>query len=154
MTHELKLCKRFYETVASGAKTYEVRKNDRGFKVGDTLRLIPVTDDEKRTYVTSLQPLLAEVSYMLAEPGWGIENGYCVMALKNVRVDYSTKLKVRLMVDLTRYNSKFVKGAIGESDMRASPGRDPSTNHFLFVNLTIGGTTLPVNRNQVEIITE
>ena len=85
MTHELKLCKRFYDVLKSGAKTYEVRRNDRGFKVGDTLILRPVTDDESRTYISNLRPLMAEITYMLAENGWGIEEGYCVLALRNVK---------------------------------------------------------------------
>lgn len=39
MVHELKIWPRFYEAVDSGAKTFEVRENDRNFKVGDTLCL-------------------------------------------------------------------------------------------------------------------
>jgi len=93
MVHELKLCKRFYDAVASGAKTYEVRKNDRGFQVGDALILRAVTDDDTRAYIPELDPISAEISYMLNEGGWGIENGYCVLALKNVHVNNSQQEK-------------------------------------------------------------
>ena len=37
--HELKTWPRFFEDVVSGRKTFEIRRDDRGFKVGDTLRL-------------------------------------------------------------------------------------------------------------------
>lgn len=34
-THTLKICKKYADAVMSGAKTFEIRKNDRGYKVGD-----------------------------------------------------------------------------------------------------------------------
>ncbi|WP_223320087.1 DUF3850 domain-containing protein [Leuconostoc mesenteroides] len=37
--HELKLDTFYFEDVKSGVKTFEIRKNDRDFKVGDVLAL-------------------------------------------------------------------------------------------------------------------
>lgn len=39
MNHELKSCPRFFDAVASLRKTFEIRRNDRNFKVGDRLML-------------------------------------------------------------------------------------------------------------------
>lgn len=39
VVHELKCWSEYYGRVADGSKTFEVRKNDRGFKTGDVLRL-------------------------------------------------------------------------------------------------------------------
>lgn len=39
MIHELKTWPIHYRAVVSGHKTFEVRRNDRGFQVGDVLRL-------------------------------------------------------------------------------------------------------------------
>jgi hypothetical protein len=39
MIHELKIWPTFYSRVKSGVKTFEVRKNDRGFQSGDTVIL-------------------------------------------------------------------------------------------------------------------
>jgi len=39
MVHELKCWPEYFEAVISGAKTFEVRKNDRDFRVGDVLLL-------------------------------------------------------------------------------------------------------------------
>ncbi len=36
-THTLKICKKYADAVMSGAKTFEIRKNDRGYKVGDEI---------------------------------------------------------------------------------------------------------------------
>lgn len=40
-THNLKLSIEFCDAVLSGEKTFEVRKNDRGFQTGDLIRFIP-----------------------------------------------------------------------------------------------------------------
>lgn len=45
-THELKTWKPFFEAVIKGDKTFEMRKDDRGFEVGDNLRLVEVDPDK------------------------------------------------------------------------------------------------------------
>ncbi|MBX8942005.1 DUF3850 domain-containing protein [Enterococcus faecalis] len=37
--HELKILPEYFTAVASGIKRFEIRKNDRGYNVGDILRL-------------------------------------------------------------------------------------------------------------------
>ncbi|MCX7610250.1 MAG: DUF3850 domain-containing protein [Ignavibacterium sp.] len=37
--HKLKIYPEFFKEVCSGKKTFEIRKNDRGFQVGDILLL-------------------------------------------------------------------------------------------------------------------
>lgn len=37
--HELKTWPRFFDEIKSGAKTFEIRENDRGYAVGDLLHL-------------------------------------------------------------------------------------------------------------------
>ena len=39
MKHELKVEPPYYDALADGSKTFEVRKNDRGFQAGDFLSL-------------------------------------------------------------------------------------------------------------------
>jgi len=39
MHHTLKIWPRYFDRVISGEKTFEVRKNDRDFQNGDTIRL-------------------------------------------------------------------------------------------------------------------
>ncbi|EHB5084395.1 DUF3850 domain-containing protein [Enterococcus faecalis] len=38
-THELKILPEYFTVVVSGIKRFEIRKNDRGYNVGDILRL-------------------------------------------------------------------------------------------------------------------
>jgi hypothetical protein len=39
MKHELKIWPQFYKPVSEGRKTFEIRKNDRGFQAGDWVSL-------------------------------------------------------------------------------------------------------------------
>jgi Domain of unknown function (DUF3850) len=39
MEHELKVWPAYFKRLADGSKTFEIRRNDRGFQQGDTLRL-------------------------------------------------------------------------------------------------------------------
>jgi hypothetical protein len=38
-THHIKIWQRWFDAVASGDKTFEIRRDDRDYKVGDTLVL-------------------------------------------------------------------------------------------------------------------
>ena len=39
MHHDLKILPAFFDLVAHGSKTFEIRKNDRGYEPGDTIEL-------------------------------------------------------------------------------------------------------------------
>lgn len=70
----------YYADVASGKKRFELRKNDRGFKVGDGLRLKEYTNGEETgRYID------ADIVYML-EDFAGLTDGYCVLGIEVVRV--------------------------------------------------------------------
>jgi hypothetical protein len=65
--------------IATHKKTFEVRKNDRGYDVGDIL-LMQGFDKEKKKYTS--KSLEAEVTYILHGGQFGIQEGYCVMGIK------------------------------------------------------------------------
>jgi ribosomal protein S17 len=78
MIHELKCWPDFYEAVLNGNKTFEVRKDDRGFKVGDILHL---REWNPKTETYSGRELARTVTYILRGGQLGIEEGYVVMGL-------------------------------------------------------------------------
>lgn len=77
--HNLKLWSEFYNEVANGNKTFEVRKNDRGFKLGDILILKEYCPTSKA--YTGKERIL-QVSYILKGGSFGIEKGFVVLGLK------------------------------------------------------------------------
>lgn len=78
MIHELKCWPKFFQAMVDGLKTFEVRKDDRGFQVGHILHLRE-WDPETEKYTD--REGWATVKYILRGPGWGIEAGYVVMSL-------------------------------------------------------------------------
>ncbi|MEG0944374.1 MAG: DUF3850 domain-containing protein [Angelakisella sp.] len=66
MIHQLKCEHGYFEDIISGKKTFEVRNNDRGFKVGDFLGINEVEKrDESETLLPSGRCVLVEVAYIL-----------------------------------------------------------------------------------------
>jgi ParB family chromosome partitioning protein len=78
MIHELKLSTEFFLDVIKGKKTFEMRKNDRPFKVGDLLALNEY-DTENKTYTGN--SCLVYIDYILDNKAYCIE-GTIVMAIK------------------------------------------------------------------------
>jgi hypothetical protein len=79
--HKLKTLNPFFEDVWSGLKDFEVRKNDRNFKVGDRLQLI-----EYSPKYPIMQPryIFKDIKYILEGGQYGISNDYVVIGLKNI----------------------------------------------------------------------
>jgi hypothetical protein len=77
MTHYLKTWPEYFAAIDSGSKTFEIRKNDRGFQRGDILILEEYNPDTKEY---SGHKLSFRVGFMI-EGAWGIPAGTCVMSL-------------------------------------------------------------------------
>lgn len=75
----MKLLETFADDVLIGYKTFEVRKNDRGFQKGDTVNFTCV-DKDGNAFSHGINNKVYEITYVLN--GWGIENGYVVFGIK------------------------------------------------------------------------
>ena len=62
MIHELKIAPNYFEKVVSKEKSFEVRYNDRDFKIGDILKLMEYVDG---SYTG--QSIYVKVTYILRE---------------------------------------------------------------------------------------
>lgn len=81
-THRLKTWPEYFNAVRFGAKTFEVRKDDRGgFNLGDALAL-EEWDPVAQEYTGS--QTVRYVSYVVRGGQHGIEPGYVVLGLGKV----------------------------------------------------------------------
>ena len=72
-THDIKLAATWYNDVHSGKKKFELRKNDRDYKVGDKLIMHEVCDGMETGRL-----IKAKIVYMLEEYK-GLEESYCIL---------------------------------------------------------------------------
>lgn len=82
--HDLKVWPGFFDAIDAGEKPFEVRKNDRGYQVGDTLRLreyAPGPDEYTGREIERT------VSYLISGDtvegyAFGLRAGFVVMGLR------------------------------------------------------------------------
>ena len=88
MLHELKIDPEVFEAVAMGIKAFEIRKNDRGFQVGDELMLRKTryTGAAMKLHGAPLEytgdELTVKVSYVLRGPIYGLADGWVILSIK------------------------------------------------------------------------
>lgn len=77
--HELKTINPHFKQVWDGDKTFELRKNDRDFRVNDWLKL---KEYDKEYDLYSGREVMCLVTHIL-ENYTGIEKGYCILSIIN-----------------------------------------------------------------------
>ena len=80
MTHELKLQEPFCTAIYDGTKTFEIRKNDRGYQTGDKIKFIPVHGHGIPMVIDHpIKHCLFTITYVLSS--WGLEPGYVCLSI-------------------------------------------------------------------------
>jgi len=82
--HELKTWPLHWTAMFNGEKTFELRKNDRGFKKYDEL-LLKEYDPLKSEYTGRI--LHRQIVYILRSTearAWGLQDGYCILGLVKI----------------------------------------------------------------------
>lgn len=73
--HRLKILPEYYDAVASGKKRFELRKDDRGYEVGDYIWLCEWDGEDFTGRCMTLQ-----IRYILRNcPEYGLMDGYCIL---------------------------------------------------------------------------
>lgn len=76
-THELKILPKWFEDVQSGKKKFEIRKNDRNYRVGDFL----ILKEWNRGKFTN-RYLIRQIEYIYQGDGtYGLSEEYCVLGI-------------------------------------------------------------------------
>ena len=74
MLHQLKIKQCYLYHILEGIKTFEIRKNDRDFQVGDTIRFLPIEEENK--FVGSLKDY--RINYVLSDFAGLQQNHVCL----------------------------------------------------------------------------
>ena len=85
MTHRLKIQRQWADAKLAGEKTFEIRKDDRGFQKGDTVRYLvvdpktaePWKDEDGKPH--KLESCEFLITYVISDKA-GLEPGFCVFA--------------------------------------------------------------------------
>jgi hypothetical protein len=98
-THELKVWPEFWRELADGSKTFEIRRNDRGYDVGDTLHL---REYDPRTGKYSGRELTRTVTYIT---DFEQQDGYVVLAIEREAAALAAPLDV---AEIRRQLEKYI----------------------------------------------
>ena len=96
MIHELKILPKYFQDVIEGIKTFEIRKDDRDFKIGDILLLEEY--DSNKEYVDindnltnySGRKIVKEITYILKDVD-GLDSNYAILGIKTPDKDVELK---------------------------------------------------------------
>lgn len=83
-THKLKLNSDYYDDSATGIKTFEIRKNDRNYQVGDVLELrewVWSALEEKGTYTGEVHWKI--ITYILDDTEY-LQDGYVCLGVSPI----------------------------------------------------------------------
>ncbi len=91
--HKIKIRSEYFKAVVQENKRFEVRKNDRDYKLGDTVSMFEINEqgDQTGSYCTLV------ISYILTDLD-GIDTGYCVFGwrewnFKKIIISKNFKIK-------------------------------------------------------------
>ena len=87
MTHELKLQPKYFRAILDGKKTFEIRKNDRGYKVGDKVILKECEDDKY-----SGGEIHGVIKYIIGDEFEGLAEGYVIFSFGIYKIVRSAEM--------------------------------------------------------------
>ena len=90
--HELKILHKYLIDVSLGIKTFELRKNDRDYQVGDLIHFIDIGEDNITPNKCFVEPYIDEntlyrITYVLKDvEKYGLDKDYCILAIKKLDI--------------------------------------------------------------------
>jgi len=94
--HGLKILPEYFKLVIEGRKNFEIRKDDRGYEVGDTLHLRewkkPTGKSREGTYTG--RSIKKKIIYIFegGKPGYGLKEQWVILGLE-MNLDNSKRLE-------------------------------------------------------------
>lgn len=90
--HELKILHEYLIDISIGKKTFELRKNDRDYQVGDLIRFIDIREDDSISNKNQIEPYIDEdtlyrITYVLkGVEQYGLDKDYCILSIKKLDI--------------------------------------------------------------------
>lgn len=79
--HSLKILDNFYEDVDEEKKTFELRKDDRNYKVDDLINFIVI--DKKGNQIKT--DIVYQIIYILRNVSeYGLSSDYCILGIRKI----------------------------------------------------------------------
>lgn len=79
MEHEVKILEQYANINNEGKKPWELRKNDRNYKVGDWIRFHIIDDETKEPTGFSYR---RKITYLFKGGEYGLKKGFCIMTVE------------------------------------------------------------------------
>ena len=111
--HELKVNAEFWDALADGRKTFEVRRHDRDFQCGDTLHLRRWLRS-MGIYSGSAGQLMFTITYILPGGQFGIEPGFSVLGISPLEVASAPTIAKNQNKSESKDSKEIVGGREGE----------------------------------------
>ena len=78
MTHKIEINEPYADAIIDGRKTFEIRRNDRGYNAGDKVEFTVIDGCMRIPHY--LNGKVYDITYV--HSGLGLENGYVVFGIK------------------------------------------------------------------------
>ena len=83
--HELKIKYEYYRDIVLGKKTFELRKDDRGYQMGDLIHFVDTRGKEFSWYPPDGTKALFRIVYILRDvPEYGLDRDYCILGIRHI----------------------------------------------------------------------
>lgn len=81
--HVLKIKEEYFNAILRGDKTFELRKNDRDYQVGDLVHFIKTDGYEYFDHSKDVYRII----YILKDvPEYGLDKVYCILGIKKLEI--------------------------------------------------------------------
>ena len=81
--HELKIKYEYFKEVLRENKTFELRKNDRDYQVGDLIHFVKTDGNE---YIICSQVVFRIIYILKDVPQYGLDKDYCILGIKRLEI--------------------------------------------------------------------
>lgn len=83
--HVIKIVEEYLYDILYEGKTFELRKDDRGYEVGDLIHFVDTSGNEFKSFH---KDLVFRITYILRDvPQYGLDKDYCILAIAPLKED-------------------------------------------------------------------